>query len=131
MINNKSFLINNNSFQKYSYRVKNSEESIAYFLFQRMCTLTEYLRLQINKNINSILLFDYFPYRRQSVKLHRTMPLIPSQRWNFSKKYACSMTSLSYGRVSGLESQKLDGTYQRYNHYFRQITFIIYKSIYL
>ena len=37
------------------------------------------------------------------------------------------MTSLSYGRVFCLESQKIDGTYQRYNHYCRQILFIIYK----
>ena len=28
------------------------------------------------------------------------------------------MTSLSYGRIFCLESQKIDGTYQRYNHYF-------------
>ena len=28
------------------------------------------------------------------------------------------MTSLSYGRIFYLESQKIDGTYQRYNHYF-------------
>ena len=34
------------------------------------------------------------------------------------------MTSLSYGRVFCLESQKIDGTYQRYNHYFRPILFI-------
>ena len=28
------------------------------------------------------------------------------------------MTSLSYGRIFCLEFQKIDGTYQRYNHYF-------------
>ena len=28
------------------------------------------------------------------------------------------MTSLSYGRIFCLESQKIDGTYQRHNHYF-------------
>ena len=28
------------------------------------------------------------------------------------------MTSLSYGRIFCLESQKIDGTYQRYNHSF-------------
>ena len=42
------------------------------------------------------------------------------------------MTRLSYGRVFRvfcLESQKIDGTYERYNHYFRQILFIIYKYI--
>ena len=38
-----------------------------------------------------------------------------------------SMKSISYGRVFSLESQKVDATYQRYNHYFRQILFIIYK----
>ena len=38
-----------------------------------------------------------------------------------------SMTSLSYGRVFCLESQKINGTYQRYNHYFRHILFILYK----
>ena len=38
------------------------------------------------------------------------------------------MASLSYGRIFCIESQKIDGTYQRYNHYFRQI-FIIYKYI--
>ena len=38
------------------------------------------------------------------------------------------MISLNYGRVFCLESQKKNGTYQRYNHYFRQILFlIIYK----
>ena len=26
---------------------------------------------------------------------------------------------LSYGRIFWLESQKIDGTYQRYNHYFK------------
>ena len=30
------------------------------------------------------------------------------------------MTSLSYGRIFCLESQKIDGTYQRYNHYFKK-----------
>ena len=35
---------------------------------------------------------------------------------NFEK--GSSMTSLSYGRIFCLESQKIDGTYQRYNHYF-------------
>ena len=29
------------------------------------------------------------------------------------------MTSLSYGRIFCLEFQKIDGTYQRYNHYFK------------
>ena len=28
------------------------------------------------------------------------------------------MASLSYGRIFCLEFQKIDGTYQRYNHYF-------------
>ena len=28
------------------------------------------------------------------------------------------MTSLSFGRIFCFESQKIDGTYQRYNHYF-------------
>ena len=39
------------------------------------------------------------------------------------------VTSLSYGRIFCLESQKIDGTYQRYNHYSKQILFIIYKYI--
>ena len=30
------------------------------------------------------------------------------------------MTSLSYDRIFCLESQKIDGKYQRYNQYFRQ-----------
>ena len=34
------------------------------------------------------------------------------------------MTSLSYGRIFRLDSHKIDGTYQRYNHYFRKILFI-------
>ena len=29
-----------------------------------------------------------------------------------------NMASLSYGRIFCLEFQKIDGTYQRYNHYF-------------
>ena len=38
---------------------------------------------------------------------------------NMSKNYNFyCMTSLSYGRAFCLESQKIDGTYQRYNHYF-------------
>ena len=28
------------------------------------------------------------------------------------------MTSLNYGHIFCLESQKIDGTYQRYNHLF-------------
>ena len=34
------------------------------------------------------------------------------------------MTSLSYGRIFCLESQKIDGTYQRYNHY---LIFFLFK----
>ena len=32
--------------------------------------------------------------------------------------YNDTMASLSYGRIFCLEFQKIDGTYQRYNHYF-------------
>ena len=35
------------------------------------------------------------------------------------------MTSLSYGRIFCLESQKINGTYQRYNHYFTFFTQIL------
>ena len=31
------------------------------------------------------------------------------------------MTSLSYDRIFCLESQKIDCTYQRYNHYFKSL----------
>ena len=36
------------------------------------------------------------------------------------------MTSLSYGRIFCLESQKIDGTYQRYNHYFKSFLLKFY-----
>ena len=36
----------------------------------------------------------------------------------FENQQPCVMTSLSYGHIFCLESQKIDGTYQRYNHYF-------------
>ena len=36
------------------------------------------------------------------------------------------MASLSYGRIFCLEFQKIDGTYQRYNHYFEFFLFEIY-----
>ena len=36
--------------------------------------------------------------------------------WNLN--FGPAMTSLSYGPIFCLESQKIDGTYQRYNHYF-------------
>ena len=39
------------------------------------------------------------------------------------------MTSLSYDRIFCLESPNIDGTYQRYNHYFRQIYLYTYKSL--
>ena len=35
------------------------------------------------------------------------------------------MTSLSYGRIFCLESQKIYGTYQRYNHFFLFFFFIL------
>ena len=44
-------------------------------------------------------------------------------------RWVLAMTSLSFGRIFRLVSQKIDGTYQRYNNYFRQILFIIYKCI--
>ena len=40
------------------------------------------------------------------------------------------MASFSYGRVFCLESQKIDGTYQRYNHYFNFFYFN-FTSFYL
>ena len=41
------------------------------------------------------------------------------------------MTSLSYGRIFCLESQKTDGTYQRYNHYlnFFNLNFTFFLQI--
>ena len=33
------------------------------------------------------------------------------------------MIILSYGRIFCLEFQKIDGSYQRYSHYFTQILF--------
>ena len=38
--------------------------------------------------------------------------------WTDSKEMCTAMASLSYGRIFCLEFQKIDGTYQRYNHYF-------------
>ena len=32
---------------------------------------------------------------------------------------SCKHDQISYGRIICLESQKIDGTYQRYNHYFK------------
>ena len=40
------------------------------------------------------------------------------------------MTSLSYGRIFCLESQKIDGTHQRYNHYFK-IFYFNFSFLYL
>ena len=47
----------------------------------------------------------------------------------FSLTYLLNNHDPRYDRILCLESQKLDGTYQRYNNYFGQILFIIYKYI--
>ena len=41
------------------------------------------------------------------------------------------MASLSYGRIFCLEFQKIDGTYQRYNHYFEFFLLEFYFFFYL
>ena len=41
------------------------------------------------------------------------------------------MTSLSYGRIFCLEFQIIDGTYQRYNHYFEFFLLEFYFFFYL
>ena len=52
-----------------------------------------------------------FNYRRDPQK-------ISFERRNYESIDGKSMASLSYGRIFCLEFQKIDGTYQRYNHYF-------------
>ena len=39
------------------------------------------------------------------------------------------MTSLNYDRIFCLESQKIDGTYQRYNHYLIYLYIYTYKTL--